>query len=61
MADLECRSAPVHKSVMDTFAIGLGQNRGLMWVRKWGLDIIITGKLAWKIKNLAWDWASSFR
>ncbi|NOU72663.1 pyridine nucleotide-disulfide oxidoreductase [Paenibacillus sp. LMG 31458] len=61
MADLEGRSAPVHKTVMDAFAIGLGQNRGLMWVRKWGLDMIITGKLAWKIKKLAWDWASSLR
>ncbi|MBD0382855.1 NAD(P)/FAD-dependent oxidoreductase [Paenibacillus sedimenti] len=58
MADLEGRSAPVHKSFLDTFGIGLGQNLGLMWVRKWGLDIIITGKLAWKVKKLGWDWAS---
>jgi len=60
-ADLEGRSAPVHKSFLDTFGIGLGQNRGLMWVRKWGLDIIITGKLAWKIKKLGWDFASWLR
>jgi NADH dehydrogenase len=61
MADLEGRSAPVHKSFLDTFGFGLGQNRGLMWVRKWGLDIIITGKLAWKVKKLGWDFASWLR
>lgn len=61
MADLEGRPAPVHKSMMDVFAIGLGQNRGLVWARKWGLDIIITGKLAWKLKKLAWDGASMLR
>ncbi|NOU71756.1 pyridine nucleotide-disulfide oxidoreductase [Paenibacillus sp. LMG 31458] len=61
MADLEGRSAPVHKSFLDTFGFGLGQNRGLMWVSKWGLDIIITGKLAWKVKKLGWDFASWLR
>jgi len=61
IADLEGRSAPVHKSLMDAFAIGLGENRGLMWARKWGLDIIITGKLGWKIKKLTWDLASQLR
>lgn len=61
MADLEGRLAPVHKSMMDAFGIGLGQNRGLVWARKWGLDMIITGKLAWKLKKLAWDGASMLR
>lgn len=61
MADLEGSPAPVHKSMMDVFAIGLGQNRGLVWARKWGLDVIITGKLAWKLKKLAWDGASMLR
>ncbi|UYO02349.1 NAD(P)/FAD-dependent oxidoreductase [Paenibacillus sp. PSB04] len=60
-ADLEGRSAPVHKSFVDTFGFGLGQNRGLIWVRKWGLDIIITGKLAWKVKKVGWDFASWLR
>ncbi|WP_314592116.1 FAD-dependent oxidoreductase [Paenibacillus terrigena] len=60
-ADLEGCPAPVHQSMMDAFGIGLGQNRGLLWARKWGLDIIITGKLAWKLKNVAWDWASMLR
>ncbi|ANE47739.1 pyridine nucleotide-disulfide oxidoreductase [Paenibacillus swuensis] len=59
LADLEGRPAPVHKSMMDVFCIGLGQDRGLVWARKWGLDVIITGKLAWKAKKLAWDSAST--
>ncbi|MGG3471474.1 FAD-dependent oxidoreductase [Neobacillus pocheonensis] len=54
-ADLEGSPAPVHKSVMDFFCIGLGENRGLVWGRKWGFDMIITGKFAWKFRNLAWD------
>ncbi|WP_175615789.1 NAD(P)/FAD-dependent oxidoreductase [Piscibacillus halophilus] len=58
LADLEGRPAPVHKSMMDLYGIGLGKNRGLVWTRKWGLDIIITGKLAWKLKKVSWDSAS---
>ncbi|MFK7695030.1 NAD(P)/FAD-dependent oxidoreductase [Paenibacillus sp. HJGM_3] len=64
MADLEGRSAPVHKSpssILDFFCIGLGENRGLVWGRKWGLNMIITGKLAWKIRQLAWDAGSKLR
>ncbi|CAG7658845.1 NAD(P)/FAD-dependent oxidoreductase [Paenibacillus allorhizosphaerae] len=61
MADLKGRPAPIHESVMDVFCIGMGESRGLLWARKWGLDIIITGKLAWKAKKLAWDLASTLR
>jgi NADH dehydrogenase len=62
MADLEGRPAPVHKSViMDFFCIGLGENRGLVWGRKWGLNMIVTGKPAWKFRNLAWDAGSKLR
>ncbi len=61
MADLEGRPAPVHKSFLETFGFGLGQNRGLVWINKWGLDIIITGKLAWKVKKVGWDFASWLR
>jgi NADH dehydrogenase len=57
-ADLEGRPAPVHKSFMETFGFGLGHNRGLIWVHKWGLDIMVTGKLAWKVKKVGWDYAS---
>lgn len=61
LADLEGRPAPVHKSSMEFFCIGLGENRGLVWTRKWGLDMIMTGKLAWKIKKLTWDLGSKLR
>jgi len=61
-ADLEGRSAPVHKSApIDLYCIGLGENRGLVWGRKWGLHIIVTGKPAWKFRNAAWDAGSKLR
>ncbi|MEK3884662.1 FAD-dependent oxidoreductase [Paenibacillus sp. PL2-23] len=58
LADQEGRRAPVHQSYMTTFCIGLGPDKGLTWVRKWGLDIVITGKLGWRIKQFTWDTAS---
>ncbi|CAG7657534.1 NAD(P)/FAD-dependent oxidoreductase [Paenibacillus allorhizosphaerae] len=64
MADLEGRPAPVHKSassILDFFCIGLGENRGFVWGGKWGLNMIITGKLGWKIRKLAWDKGSMLR
>ncbi|WP_373232420.1 NAD(P)/FAD-dependent oxidoreductase [Cohnella sp.] len=55
MADLEGRPAPVHKKLpLDFYCIGLGENRGLVWGRKWGLNMIITGRPAWKFRNIAW-------
>ncbi|CAG7638214.1 NADH dehydrogenase [Paenibacillus solanacearum] len=64
MADLEGRPAPVHKSpssIIEFFCIGLGENRGMVWGRKWGLDLILTGKTAWKVRKLAWDAGSKLR
>ncbi|MDR5002088.1 NAD(P)/FAD-dependent oxidoreductase [Brevibacillus parabrevis] len=64
MADLEGRPAPVHKSpssIIDFFCIGLGEDRGFVWGRKWGLNMFITGKLGWKIRKLAWDKGSMLR
>ncbi|MBM7569483.1 NAD(P)/FAD-dependent oxidoreductase [Paenibacillus sacheonensis] len=58
LADLEDRQAPVHESYMKTFCIGLGPDKGLAWVNKWGLDLVITGKLGWKIKTYTWQMAS---
>ncbi|MFB9278693.1 NAD(P)/FAD-dependent oxidoreductase [Cohnella cellulosilytica] len=58
LADLEGHRAPVHESYMRSFSIGLGPDKGLTWVNKWGLDIIVTGKLGWKIKKYTWDTAS---
>ncbi|KQY91639.1 pyridine nucleotide-disulfide oxidoreductase [Paenibacillus sp. Root52] len=58
LADLEGRQAPVHESYMNLYSIGLGPDKGLTWVNKWGIDFVITGKLSWKIKEYTWDAAS---
>lgn len=60
-ADLAGRLAPIHKSMTDMFAIGLGENCGLVWVRKWGINSILSGKLVWKMKKIAWNGASMLR
>lgn len=60
-ADATGRSASQHKSVLPSFTIGLGPERGVMWTRKWGLDMIVTGKLAYRIKVFLWNYASLLR
>ncbi|MFF2448382.1 NAD(P)/FAD-dependent oxidoreductase [Neobacillus sp. NPDC058068] len=63
MADLEGRPAPSHhsaKSNMDAFTIALGQ-KGVFWIRTWGLDMVMTGKIPGKIKKLVEDQASYLR
>jgi NADH dehydrogenase len=57
-ADIEGHPAPTHKSYMDIFCFGLGPGQGLVWTRQWGLDIIITGKLGWRIRKFTWDFPS---
>ncbi|KQO17935.1 NAD(P)/FAD-dependent oxidoreductase [Paenibacillus sp. Leaf72] len=60
-ADLEGRTAPRHTGYMDSFSIGLGPEKGLTWVHKWGMDIMITGKMAYRIKQFTWNIASSIK
>ncbi|WP_233711270.1 NAD(P)/FAD-dependent oxidoreductase [Lederbergia citrisecunda] len=64
MADLEGRPAPIHQSskpnMDNAFNIGLGQE-GVFWIRKWGLDIVMTGKLPGKIKKFVEDKTSMLR
>ncbi|MED1741187.1 FAD-dependent oxidoreductase [Bacillus swezeyi] len=57
-ADLEGRPAPTHKRFIDFFCFGLGPENGMAWTRKWGIDIIITGKLGWRMRKFTWDSAS---
>ncbi|MBB3128278.1 NADH dehydrogenase [Paenibacillus rhizosphaerae] len=62
-ADLEGRPAPSHhsaKSNLDVFTIALGQ-KGVFWIRKRGLDMVLTGKLPGRIKKLVEDTASMLR
>ncbi|QOS98705.1 FAD-dependent oxidoreductase [Brevibacterium sp. JNUCC-42] len=61
LADLEGNPAPIHKSYMDFFCVGLGPERGMVWTRQWGLDIILTGKLGWKIRQFTWNIASMLK
>ncbi|UHA75467.1 NAD(P)/FAD-dependent oxidoreductase [Paenibacillus sp. 481] len=62
LADVEGKSpAPIHQSFMDFYCVGLGPERGMVWTRKWGLDIILTGKLAWKIRSFTWNEASMLK
>lgn len=60
-ADMTGGTAPQHKNVITSFTIGLGPDRGIMWTRKWGLDMIVTGKLAYRIKVYLWNYASLLR
>ncbi|MFD0715327.1 NAD(P)/FAD-dependent oxidoreductase [Paenibacillus sp. GCM10027626] len=57
-ADLTGSDAPRHRRVLESFTIGLGPGRGLLWTRKWGLNIIISGKLAYRIKVFLWEYSS---
>ncbi|SFE42051.1 NADH dehydrogenase [Paenibacillus algorifonticola] len=60
-ADLEGKPAPLHTGYMDSFSIGLGPEKGLTWVHKWGIDFMITGKMGYRIKQLTWNLASSIK
>ncbi|GKU76428.1 NAD(P)/FAD-dependent oxidoreductase [Paenibacillus sp. L3-i20] len=58
LADLTGNPAPTHKRFMDFFCFGLGPEQGLVWTHKWGLDVIFTGKLGWRLRKWTWDIAS---
>lgn len=62
-ADLEGRPVPIHKASkanMDAYLIGLGQ-RGVFWIRKWGFDMVMTGKIPGKLKKWVEDQTSYLR
>ncbi|RNB87275.1 pyridine nucleotide-disulfide oxidoreductase [Brevibacillus fluminis] len=58
LADLQGKPAPVHKSYMDIFCIGLGPGKGMVWTRQCGVNIILEGKLGWKFRQMTWNIAS---
>lgn len=57
-ADIAGRPAPSHKGFIDLFCFGLGPGQGMVWTRQWGLNIIFTGKLGWRMRKFTWDSAS---
>ncbi|UNK16368.1 FAD-dependent oxidoreductase [Paenibacillus sp. N3/727] len=61
IADLDGRPAPQHKTVIESFTVGLGPENGLSWTRKWGIDVTITGTLGYKIKSYLWNFSSMLR
>lgn len=61
LADLQGTAAPAHQGYMDFFCVGLGPERAMVWTRKWGLDIILTGKLGWKLRQFTWNIASMIK
>lgn len=58
LADLKGKQAPSHKRYLDVFCFGLGPGEGMVWSRQWGVDIILKGKLGWRIRKFTWDAAS---
>jgi NADH dehydrogenase len=57
-ADLAGRPAPAHKGFIDFFCFGLGMEHGMAWTRIWGVDVIFTGNLGWRMRKFTWDSAS---
>ncbi|KAA1182001.1 NAD(P)/FAD-dependent oxidoreductase [Paenibacillus sp. B2(2019)] len=57
-ADIAGRPAPMHKEFIDFFCFALGPEQGMVWTHQWGLNIIFTGKLGWRIRKFTWDSAS---
>ncbi|HEY9898760.1 MAG TPA: FAD-dependent oxidoreductase [Pantanalinema sp.] len=51
---------PAHGPAISLFCIGLGPSDGFIWTRKWGLDIVLTGKLGWKIRDYTWQLVDFF-
>jgi len=58
VADYKNRPAPTHKRAVHFYCFGLGPNRGITWIRKWNLNIILSGKLGRNIRKQTWDLAS---
>jgi len=59
LADAQGRSGPVHSGYAVTaFCISLGPERGLVWLRKLGVDVLIGGKAGLAIRRKTWDLAS---
>ncbi|MFC0186771.1 NAD(P)/FAD-dependent oxidoreductase [Fictibacillus aquaticus] len=61
LADIKGIKAPLHKSYRDTYCWSIGPDKGMGWVSKWGLNVMITGKLGLKMRKFTWDIASLLR
>ncbi|WML58691.1 FAD-dependent oxidoreductase [Neobacillus sp. PS2-9] len=57
-AHLQGFQATCHQTYPDFLCIGLGPNDGFVWAQKWGVDFVLSGKLAEKIREYTWNVAS---
>ncbi|WP_409300135.1 NAD(P)/FAD-dependent oxidoreductase [Peribacillus sp. SCS-155] len=56
--DIKGKQKMPHKPYTDLYCINLGYNNGLVWIRKWGIDILIGGILGAKFRTFTWDLAN---
>lgn len=61
VADINGRKAPSHKGFMNFFCFGLGPDKGMAWIGMWGINLVIKGKIGWKLRKFTWDSASLIR
>lgn len=52
------RMATGHKNYPEMYCIGLGPEDGFVWAKKWGIHFMITGYIAYKIREYTWNMAS---
>jgi NADH dehydrogenase len=57
-ADIQGFQANTHRTYPNLLCIGLGPNDGFVWAQKWGIDFVLSGKLAEKIREYTWNIAS---
>ncbi|MDN7240980.1 FAD-dependent oxidoreductase [Planococcus sp. N028] len=57
-ADIHGRKAPLHKGFMDFFCFSLGPDKGMAWIGLGKLNIVVKGKLGWKLRKFTWNSAS---
>jgi NADH:ubiquinone reductase (H+-translocating) len=57
-SDIQGSQANTHQTYPDLLCIGLGPNDGFVWAQKWGIDFVLSGKLAEKVREYTWNIAS---
>ena len=57
-ANLEGYTATAHQSFPNMLCIGLGPDDGFVWAQKWGVDFVLFGKIAEKVREYTWNVAS---
>ncbi|WP_462413338.1 NAD(P)/FAD-dependent oxidoreductase [Neobacillus sp. Marseille-QA0830] len=58
VADYQGGKIEHHKPIPHMYCIGLGPKDAVAWAQKWGLKFVLTGKLAAKIREYTWEYAS---